>query len=1016
MLHSPHSTSFHPERGIGQGDTPSTLLFVAVFDILLTLLDAANTGTPHAYADDLAHIAPTLTAQQFQADLVSAFCLLTGLEIASAKVEAITLNGQHLHDNETMVVHDWHWEPHLVIQSNDSFWTRYLGIFLDRKACDKHYQMAQEKFKQACKFLLLRHAPPPVKHMVYTLCILPCIRYPAGLAPWTLQQYRDLDKIPYQLFKQIYGLRLTFPLSLIYTPIALGGCGAKSISDSIQLTKWKYLHSSIHLGGLAQATADALITRGSTTPRQQTTHTCYTDSLLQWAAQIGLTLHPHTSTPSPPLIQLLRNKLARPSPSPIIIYGDGSFALRPTTCLQHLTSTPNDLRNAQGTGATGLTATHVTHTGERTNLQIRITAQQEPCVTTPLFHELLSISFASAILPPSTPSTIYSDSRQALKLALMSYTKLTPAFSHLPCGPILKTIRSSTARLKLHWIRSHPENQSTANHWTPPQRGIHRVDLLAKLSDKARNALFPHDHVYTIDLPTLLNHIIPTGTWLWKHQGHYTFQSLGSYATHYHHRQYLEHRDSHRRLTSSMSQRWTTYNFALAAYITSASRPRTPRARGRICKHLYDWTGHMHNLAKGIPDPTTRTMATKCPLCSGLDNQIHSFTTCTHPTLTHLRQTYRPTIDALLRTISQDRYPPTQRWIPPLFHYINQRIWHSDEIAADIWSGRWSPAMFRSAIGHLSDLHITKSDAQMGRNSLRALTTLLLDLRQLLFKARTRLLSEGTHTRPWRQTRQLQLPRMIHPEPRARHLKRSRPTSFQATATSSTPWLKKTKRLPTPDRPTALSRQSTQHSRPHIRQLTTTTPISIIPPAVQSHTPQPPLLTTPHWTALRKRSCHIPLTPSPGPTPTHIQPRKLQRLSAAPNSPSTTRASSTFSTSTPTASITAPTPPRPRAKRSNSCTSRTRQKRPRLQPLTLPRLLSLPRRTQSTTHHPPLAPTPFPSQERQCQHPLPLASPPRKRPRLNIADQPPLLTSTFWGNLQRRHRPPSTLDGGRPLD
>jgi hypothetical protein len=220
MLSSPHSTSFHPERGIGQGDTPSTLLFVAVFDILLTLLDSANIGTPHAYADDLAHIAPTLPAQQLQADLVSAFCLLTGLEIASAKVEAITLNGQHLLDSETLVVHDWHWEPHLVVQSNDSFWTRYLGVFLDRSACNKHYHMAKEKFQQACKFLLLRHAPPSVKKMVLTLCILPCIRYPAGLAPWTLQQYRDLDKIPYQLHKQIYGLRLTFPQALIYTPVA----------------------------------------------------------------------------------------------------------------------------------------------------------------------------------------------------------------------------------------------------------------------------------------------------------------------------------------------------------------------------------------------------------------------------------------------------------------------------------------------------------------------------------------------------------------------------------------------------------------------------------------------------------------------------------------------------------------------------------------------------------------------------------------------------------------------------
>ncbi len=364
----PALTSFHPERGIGQGDTPSTLLFVAVFDILLTLLDSAKTGTPHAYADDLAHIAPTLSAQQFQADLVSAFCLLTGLEIASAKVEAITLNGQHLQDNETLLVHDWHWEPHLVIQSNNSFWTRYLGLFLDRSACNKHYNLAQEKLQQACKFLLLRHAPPPVKKMVFTLCILPCIRYPAGLAPWTLQQYRNLDKIPYQLLKQVYGLRLTFPQALIYAPTALGGCGAKSISDSIQLTKWKYLHSAIHLGGLAKATANALLTRGSITPRQSSNLTCYTDSLLQWAAQFGLTLHQHLSSPAPPPIQQLRTLLTTQTTTPITIYGDGSYTLSPTTCLQHLTCSPFALRTTQAKGATGLTISHRTPLGTRTNL------------------------------------------------------------------------------------------------------------------------------------------------------------------------------------------------------------------------------------------------------------------------------------------------------------------------------------------------------------------------------------------------------------------------------------------------------------------------------------------------------------------------------------------------------------------------------------------------------------------------------------------------------------------------
>ncbi len=57
---TPLGNAFHPDRGIGQGDTPSALIFIAVFDILLTLMDKSGTGQAHAYADDLVHLAPTL--------------------------------------------------------------------------------------------------------------------------------------------------------------------------------------------------------------------------------------------------------------------------------------------------------------------------------------------------------------------------------------------------------------------------------------------------------------------------------------------------------------------------------------------------------------------------------------------------------------------------------------------------------------------------------------------------------------------------------------------------------------------------------------------------------------------------------------------------------------------------------------------------------------------------------------------------------------------------------------------
>jgi hypothetical protein len=165
-----HATSFHPDRGIGQGDTPSTLIFIAVFDILLTLLEESDTGAAHAYADDLAHLAKTLAAQQRQADLVCGFAAYTGIEISVPKVEAISVyNNRIMYDTPFLTLHDWEWNTHRIQHSDDRFWTRYLGLFLDTHACQKHFDKASAQLANLCHTLRRKMAPPDVKLMVYTL-------------------------------------------------------------------------------------------------------------------------------------------------------------------------------------------------------------------------------------------------------------------------------------------------------------------------------------------------------------------------------------------------------------------------------------------------------------------------------------------------------------------------------------------------------------------------------------------------------------------------------------------------------------------------------------------------------------------------------------------------------------------------------------------------------------------------------------------------------------------------------
>jgi hypothetical protein len=119
--------SFTADRGTGQGDVSSPASWNAVFDILLTALQrdeisqtstrqlqAADqtmyTSTETAYVDDL--VSCCLTPEQIQrkADIVSAFCLITGIIISIDKLRR--------------VVHTWSRRVWLDTTRNTSYYRR----------------------------------------------------------------------------------------------------------------------------------------------------------------------------------------------------------------------------------------------------------------------------------------------------------------------------------------------------------------------------------------------------------------------------------------------------------------------------------------------------------------------------------------------------------------------------------------------------------------------------------------------------------------------------------------------------------------------------------------------------------------------------------------------------------------------------------------------------------------------------------------------------------------------------
>jgi hypothetical protein len=178
----PRGSSFHPNRGIGQGDTPSTLIFIAAFDVLLTLLEA----------DDLVYLAPSLPAQQYQADLVCGFCAYTGLEIS-------VLAKWKLFPSTTSMA---------VITPHTSLYTAGIGLHTLSNTVTTATGPAILAFTLTSipvNGISTRQTPTSnlsvkssnrnghlhAKLLVYTLCLKSQIRHPAGLAPWTLAQYQD---------------------------------------------------------------------------------------------------------------------------------------------------------------------------------------------------------------------------------------------------------------------------------------------------------------------------------------------------------------------------------------------------------------------------------------------------------------------------------------------------------------------------------------------------------------------------------------------------------------------------------------------------------------------------------------------------------------------------------------------------------------------------------------------------------------------------------------------------------
>jgi len=244
---------FEAERGTGQGDIPSPLNWVAFMDILLAAFEAAG-GLPvytqdhlgHnrpsadiAYADDLISIQRSVEGIQQRADIVSAFCIIFGLRIATKKIRAFGIDWGHgsAPSSASVVLHLDGWEE-VAIPLLPSGTLKYLGVHIDMDLTfSTQLRLMNEWLIDILAVISRRQASMQSKWLTLRTSVYPKIVYYAKFCSWSRQQLEGTEKMLRAFLRKISLNMTSFPTDLLFLPTGLCGLGFISFYEFVQQTK-----------------------------------------------------------------------------------------------------------------------------------------------------------------------------------------------------------------------------------------------------------------------------------------------------------------------------------------------------------------------------------------------------------------------------------------------------------------------------------------------------------------------------------------------------------------------------------------------------------------------------------------------------------------------------------------------------------------------------------------------------------------------------------------------------------
>jgi hypothetical protein len=286
---------FTPERGIGQGESASSLQWTLLYDILLEWIDPRNRhlhvdenleayddvtardAAPFAYADDLATISSGTKGEymlQLQATWLSSFCAFAGLVIHPGKIKSTVVGKVHdrhlprpqadgsLIYPSQVVVYDHQWKPISCPIDTEMDTYKYLGVNLDlrgrtRASFNRLYIHAEALLSN----LLIAKGPVQAKVDYIRFKIMPEVLYTAQVSNWSLSEYRRLDRPFTATYRKLLSLPRTSPNTIIYLPNKYCGVGLPRVSDLAQRYKWNHLLRCQAIGGSLQTCMNQLLRR-----------------------------------------------------------------------------------------------------------------------------------------------------------------------------------------------------------------------------------------------------------------------------------------------------------------------------------------------------------------------------------------------------------------------------------------------------------------------------------------------------------------------------------------------------------------------------------------------------------------------------------------------------------------------------------------------------------------------------------------------------------------------------------